>query len=141
MCGSRYAKKAEAQEEGVEITVTLRPQTLPELFDALAVANGSSSGRAYLETKGASAGVARQMMSGAVIDTSATVKVIDETGITAGDFIKLLKSTVSSTGVATKGGSKKDNACPDCGVSIGPNSKRCRQCSKSALGRTRANAA
>lgn len=134
-CGRRHVPAAngagkETPSTGVEIVITLTPKTFPELADALASANGYSSGKNYLVAKGATVGMAGEMMKGNILDIRALKAICTETAITKGDFFKLLDATMPLAKVeastSRSGGTFKP--CPACQEMIGIRSKKCRHC-------------
>ena len=109
-CSRRYEKPKGrdrgAQGGALQITVTLEPKTLPELYTAIAQTKGMTTGTAYLQSLGLSTSEAKHMAQGRIVYPEAAVKVIEDLGITPTDFITLLKATAKATRGAAKPGRK-----------------------------------
>lgn len=96
-CGRRYEwpkdrASATGKSGGVELTVTLKPKDLPELFAALGMVTGKT-GNQYLQSLGLAPQSAGQMMTGSVLYIEPLLKVMETAVLTPSDFVTLLKAT------------------------------------------------
>ena len=114
MCG-RAARVDEAQPvSGLEITIRLRPKNLPELYAAVATAEGKTTAQ-LLATFGLTAKEAKQVASGAMVHPGLALAMMQKYTIAATDFVALMKAGAGGVrqpqqGARRKGGRPPKNA-------------------------------
>ena len=93
------------QPGGLVINLEIRPKTLPELISGLAAAEGKTPVE-YLKSLGLPQGQAIRMKNGEVIYPAVAVALMEKHGITASDFVALMKSgtVAGATTGANRGG-------------------------------------
>ena len=96
MCGHK-SQIAEVQPaQGLEITIRLRPKNLPELYAAVATAEGKTTSQ-LLRAFGLSPADAKKVASGAMVHPGVALAMMQKYTITATDFVALMKAGAIST--------------------------------------------
>ena len=131
-CGRRYQVKrpeAPVASEGIEIVVTLKPTNLSELYSAMATARDYSSAREYLQSKGLSQGAAQRMIMGDGVDVKGLLAVVEDSGITGADLLKLMRATAAARPrPAANRPPPSSKTCQACGAANGNRARKCQTC-------------
>ena len=143
-CGQRFRREAEAinkepasngangtePKKGIELTITLNPTNLPELFHAGAMARGYDSSRAYLSSKGVDNNTLARMNNGNVLHVPAILAVMQDLGVTPAELVKLMSNTrpTHAQEKAVPRNGQRSYTCPECNGPKSPQAKTCKNC-------------